>query len=28
EEFARLETEETSPTSGGFFDKLKKMFEA
>lgn len=28
EEFARLETEENSPTSGGFFDKLKKMFEA
>ncbi|MGV8832729.1 MAG: molecular chaperone DnaJ [Devosia sp.] len=28
EEFAKLETEETSPTSGGFFDKLKKMFEA
>jgi molecular chaperone DnaJ len=28
EEFARLETEETSPNSGGFFDKLKKMFEA
>ena len=28
EEFARLETAETSPTSGGFFDKLKKMFEA
>ncbi len=28
EEFARLETEDTSPTSGGFFDKLKKMFEA
>jgi molecular chaperone DnaJ len=27
EEFARLETDETSPTSGGFFDKLKKMFE-
>ncbi|MFD2647870.1 molecular chaperone DnaJ [Devosia albogilva] len=28
EEFARLETEETSPTSGGFFEKLKKMFDA
>jgi len=28
EEFARLETGETSPTSDGFFDKLKKMFEA
>ena len=28
EEFARLETEETSPNSGGFFDKLKKMFDA
>ena len=28
EEFARLETEENSPTSGGFFSKLKKMFEA
>ncbi|WP_338721507.1 molecular chaperone DnaJ [Devosia sp. XK-2] len=28
EEFARLETDETSPNSGGFFDKLKKMFEA
>ncbi|HEV7293445.1 MAG TPA: molecular chaperone DnaJ [Devosia sp.] len=28
EEFARLETQETSPTSDGFFDKLKKMFEA
>ena len=28
EEVARLETEETSPNSGGFFDKLKKMFEA
>ena len=28
EEFARLETEENSPTSGGFFTKLKKMFEA
>lgn len=27
EEFAKLETQETSPTSGGFFDKLKKMFE-
>ncbi len=27
EEFARLETAETSPTSGGFFTKLKKMFE-
>ena len=27
EEFAKLETEENSPTSGGFFDKLKKMFE-
>ncbi|KKC31699.1 molecular chaperone DnaJ [Devosia psychrophila] len=28
EEFAKLETQENSPTSGGFFDKLKKMFEA
>ena len=28
EEFARLETGETSPNSDGFFDKLKKMFEA
>ena len=28
EEFARLETEETNPTSGGFFARLKKMFEA
>jgi molecular chaperone DnaJ len=28
EEFARLETDETSPNSDGFFDKLKKMFEA
>jgi len=28
EEFARLTTEETSPTSDGFFDKLKRMFEA
>ncbi|MCS6762064.1 MAG: molecular chaperone DnaJ [Candidatus Devosia symbiotica] len=28
EEFAKLETEETSPTSGGFFHRLKKMFEA
>ena len=28
EEFAKLETSDTSPTSGGFFDKLKKMFEA
>ncbi|ODT71812.1 MAG: molecular chaperone DnaJ [Pelagibacterium sp. SCN 63-23] len=27
EEFAKLETAETSPNSGGFFDKLKKMFE-
>ncbi len=27
EEFAALETAETSPNSGGFFDKLKKMFE-
>ena len=27
EEFAKHETEENSPTSGGFFDKLKKMFE-
>jgi molecular chaperone DnaJ len=28
EEFARHETDETSPTSGGFFAKLKKMFDA
>jgi molecular chaperone DnaJ len=28
EEFAELETKDTSPQSGGFFDKLKKMFEA
>ncbi|GLQ58177.1 molecular chaperone DnaJ [Devosia nitrariae] len=28
EEFARLTTEETNPTSDGFFDKLKRMFEA
>jgi molecular chaperone DnaJ len=28
EEFAKLETSDTSPTSGGFFDKLKKMFDA
>lgn len=28
EEFAKLETNDTSPTSGGFFDKLKKMFDA
>lgn len=28
EEFARLNTEETNPTSDGFFDKLKRMFEA
>ena len=27
EEFAKLETEETNPTSGGFFAKLKSMFE-
>ena len=27
EEFARLETGETNPTSDGFFSKLKKMFE-
>ena len=28
EEFVKLETAETSPTSGGFFSNLKKMFEA
>jgi len=28
EEFERESTRENSPTSGGFFDKLKKMFEA
>jgi len=28
EEFQRLTTGETNPTSDGFFDKLKKMFEA
>jgi molecular chaperone DnaJ len=28
EEFQRLTTEETNPTSDGFFSKLKKMFEA
>lgn len=28
EEFARLNTEETNPASDGFFDKLKRMFEA
>jgi len=28
EEFHKLTTKETSPTSDGFFDKLKKMFEA
>ena len=28
EEFAKLETEETNPTSNGFFDKLKRMFES
>jgi molecular chaperone DnaJ len=28
EEFEKLGTRETSPTSGGFFDKLKKMFDA
>jgi molecular chaperone DnaJ len=28
EEFQRLTTEETNPTSDGFFAKLKKMFEA
>ena len=26
EEFQRLTTEETNPTSNGFFDKLKRMF--
>jgi molecular chaperone DnaJ len=28
EEFQRITTEETNPTSEGFFAKLKKMFEA
>ncbi|KKB13601.1 molecular chaperone DnaJ [Devosia geojensis] len=28
EEFVRLTTEETNPTSDGFFHKLKRMFEA
>ncbi len=28
EEFSRLTTEETNPTSDGFFHKLKRMFEA
>lgn len=28
EEFQRLTTDETNPTSDGFFSKLKKMFEA
>jgi molecular chaperone DnaJ len=28
EEFQRITTDETSPTSDGFFAKLKKMFEA
>ena len=28
EEFSRISNSETSPTSEGFFDRLKKMFEA
>ena len=28
EEFEKASTKENSPTSGGFFDKLKGLFEA